>query len=131
MRYAFQIGEKNAEINCSDDFTKEELEIVKEMLSQLIASRVIKLKEQEQNKLPLTADIDSLYPELSVRARNILKRNKCNTIGDVLGHSLTDIKRMRNMGKTTFEEIKSRFGMYGQFLGEVAELPEPYGGDEE
>ena len=71
MIYKFQIGEKNAEITCSDDLNIEELEIVENMLSRLIDSRIRELRKQEQDKLPLTADIDSLYPELSLRARNI------------------------------------------------------------
>lgn len=115
MTYKFQIGEKNAEITCSDDLNIEELEIVEDMLSRLIDSRIRELRKQEQDKLPLTADIDSLYPELSVRARNILKRNGCDTIGDVLNCTLSDLKKMRNMGKSTLEEIQKRFSVYGNF----------------
>ena len=115
MIYKFQIGEKNAGITCSDDLNIEELEIVENMLSRLIDSRIRELRKQEQDKLPLTADIDSLYPELSVRARNILKRNGCDTIGDVLNCTLSDLKKMRNMGKSTLEEIQKRLSVYGNF----------------
>lgn len=115
MKYAMQIGEKSAEIICSDNMTIEELQVVKEMLQKLVDTTIIKKKEQEQNKLPTTADIDRLYPELSVRARNVLKRSGCNTIGDVLSCTLTDLKNMRNMGKNSFEEIQKRFSVYGDF----------------
>ena len=115
MRYAFQVGTKSAEVNCDDSLTKEELEVAKEMLTKLIDTRIIDLKKQEQNRLPLTADIDSLYPVLSVRARNVLKRNGCNTIADVLNCTITDLARMRNMGKNALEEIQTRFGVYGNF----------------
>lgn len=118
MIYAIQIGEKKAEINCADDMSIEELEVVKDVLSKLIDTTIVKRKEQMQNKLPITADIDRLYPELSVRARNVLKRSGCNTIGDVLNCTLTDLKNMRNMGKNSFEEIQKRFGAYGNFREE-------------
>lgn len=115
MRYAFQIGTKTAEVNCDDALTKEELEVAKEMLGKLIDTRITELKVQEQNRLPLTADIDRLYPALSVRARNVLKRSGCDTIADVLNCSITDLKTMRNMGKNSLEEIQKRFGVYGNF----------------
>ena len=35
MKYAFQIGEKTAEVNCHDNLTIEELEVAKEMLSKM------------------------------------------------------------------------------------------------
>lgn len=117
MRYAFQIGEKEAEVNCSDNMTVAELEAVKDMLSKLIDTTIQEKKLMVQSKLPLEADIDSLYPPLSVRAHNILKRSGCNTIGDVLNCTLTDIKNMRNMGKSTLKEIEERFSMYGNFKG--------------
>ena len=118
MIYAIQIGEKNAEINCSDDMTIAELEVVKDTLQKLVDTTINERKMQMQNKLPSTADIDSLYPELSVRARNVLKRNGCKTIGDVLNCTLTDLKNMRNMGKNSFEEIQTRFSVYGNFREE-------------
>ena len=115
MKYAIQIGEKNAEINCSDDMTAAELEVVKDVLNKLVDTTICEKKLTMQNRLPLTADIDSLYPELSVRSRNVLKRSGCNTIGDVLNCTITDLEKMRNMGKSTLKEIVERFGVYGNF----------------
>ena len=115
MKYAFQINKKTAEVNCSDELTIEEMEIVKDMVIKLCDARIIDLKKQSQNKLPLTADIDSLYPELSVRTKNVLKRGGCKTIQDVLNCTPTDLKNMRNMGKHSLEEIEERFSAYGHF----------------
>lgn len=115
MKYAVQINEKIAEVNCSDELTIEEMEIVKDMVIKLCDARIIDLKKQSQNKLPLTADIDRLYPELSGRTRNVLKRGGCNTIQDVLNCTPTDLKNMRNMGKRSLEEIEERFSVYGHF----------------
>lgn len=121
MKYAFQIGTKSAEVSCDDNLTKEELEIAKEMLSKLIDTRITELKAQEQNRLPLTADIDRLYPVLSVRTRNVLKRSGCNTIADVLSCTISDLKAMRNMGVNSLKEIRERFGVYGKFKEEEAD----------
>ena len=115
MKYAFQIGDKTAEVNCHDHLTIEELEVVKEMMTKMIDTRITELKKLEQNRLPLSADIDRLYPELTCRTRNVLKRGGCNTIEDVLNCTPTDLKNMRNMGKHSLEEIQERFGKYGKF----------------
>lgn len=115
IKWEFKVGEKAAEVTVSNDLTVEELGIVKEMLSRLIDARTNELKLIRNNKLPLSASIDSLYPELSVRARNVLKRSGCETIADVLSKSPSDLKRMRNMGKNTMEEILNRFREYGSF----------------
>lgn len=117
IKWGFRIGGKFAEVTTSDDLTIEELEVVKEMLTRLVDTRIKELKLIRNNKLPLSANIDSLYPELSVRARNVLKRSGCETIADVLSKSPSDLKRMRNMGKHTLEEIIDRFGEYGSFAG--------------
>lgn len=115
IKWGLRIGGKFAEITTSADLTIEELEVVKEMLTRLIDARTKELKMIRNNKLPLSADIDSLYPELSVRTRNVLKRSGCETIADVLACSPSDLKRMRNMGKHTMEEILNRFREYGSF----------------
>lgn len=119
MKYAFQIGEKTAEVTCHDHLTIEELEVVKEMMAKMIDTRIVELKKLEQNRLPLTADIDSLYPELTTRTKNVLKRGGCDTIGDVLNCTPTDLKKMRNMGKHSLEEIQERFSKYGKFREEA------------
>ena len=116
MKYEFRIDEKVAEVSCSDNFTAEELAVVKEMFTRLIDSQLIRLKEQERDLLMLNADINSL-PELSARAKNILTRNGCRTVRDVLDCTLPEIRKMRNMGISTLEEVKDYFSAYGDFRG--------------
>lgn len=115
MKYAITMGNNSAEVILGGELSIEELEVVKDVLSKMIDSRIVELKRRVQNQLPITADIDSLYPELSVRARNVLKRNGCNTIGDVLDKTPTDLQKMRNMGRIAYEEIIQRIGRYGSF----------------
>lgn len=122
MKYSFQMNDKNAEIQCSDDLTIEEIQVVKEILVKMCDARIKELNMQLANKMPLSTDIKSMYPELSVRTRNILLRSGCKTIEDVLNCTLTDIQKMRNMGKSSFEEVKERFGVYGQFKGATNEI---------
>ena len=118
MRYSMTIGDKNAEIQCSDFMTIEQLELVKEMLSKAIDTKIAELHKAEENRLPLTASIKDMYPELSTRTLNVLLRGGKNTIADVLNCSPTEIMRIRNMGKKSFEEIKDRFSKYGKFREE-------------
>ena len=115
MKYAFEMDGKRAEIDFSDALTIEELEIVKDTLQKMCDARIVELQKQNQNMLTPSDDIDSLYPPLSVRARNVLKRNGCDTIGDVLGKTPSDLKLMRNMGKHCLEEIMERMSKYGSF----------------
>jgi len=118
MRYSMTIGDKIAEIQCSDFMTIEQLELVKEMLSKAIDTRIAELHKAEENRLPLTASIRNMYPGLSTRTLNVLLRANKNTIADVLNCSPTEIMRIRNMGRKSFEEIKDRFGKYGKFREE-------------
>ena len=115
MRYALEMDGKRAEIDCSNDLNIEEIEIVKDALSKMCDARIVRLKQQQRNMLTTDADIDSLYPPLSVRARNVLKRGGCNTIGDVLEKTPSDLMGMRNMGKHSLEEIIERMSKYGSF----------------
>lgn len=121
MKYAFQIGTKIAEVNFDDSLTIAELGVARDMLVKLVDIRLMELKAKENNKLPLSADIDSMYPELSVRTRNVLKRAGYNTIGDVLGCTITDLQRVRNMGVHSLEEIQTRFSAYGSFKEQMGE----------
>lgn len=46
MIYAIQIGEKKAEINCSDDMSIEELEVVKDTLEKLVDTTIVKMADR-------------------------------------------------------------------------------------
>lgn len=118
MRYSMTIGDKIAEIQCSDFMTIEQLELVKEMLSKAIDTKIAELRKAEENRLPLTASIRDMYPELSTRTLNVLLRAGKNTIADVLNSTPTEVVNIRNMGRKSFEEIQERFSKYGKFREE-------------
>lgn len=118
MRYSMTIGDKIAEIQCSDFMTIEQLELVKEMLSKAIDTKIAELHKAEENRLPLTASIRDMYPELSTRTLNVLLRAGKNTIADVLNSTPTEVMNIRNMGRKSFEEIQERFSKYGKFREE-------------
>lgn len=69
IKWEFRIGGKFAEVTTSDDLTIEELEVVKEMLTRLVDTRIKELKLIRNNKLPLSASIDSLYRAVSPCAK--------------------------------------------------------------
>ena len=118
MKYSMGIGDKQISIEFSERFSSDEMELVKELMCKAIDTRLEELRKIEGNKLPITADIDKMYPELTQRTRNILKRNMCNTIEDVLNCTITELMRMQNMGKKSLTEIQDRFGKYGAFREE-------------
>lgn len=119
MKYSMTIGNDIAELNCSDGFNIQQLLLVEDMLVKAIETRVQELRQEEGRKLPLNADIDRMYPELTMRTRNILKRNGVSTIEEVLKCTPTDLTQMRYMGKKSLDEIRERFAKYGKFAEEV------------
>ena len=77
-------------------------------------------------------DIECL--DLSIRAKNCLKRAGINTIGDLCEkvHSSTDLKTLRNCGNTSVAEIMDKLFLYnyrqlkperrGAYLAKVVEM---------
>lgn len=74
-------------------------------------------KEAENVFSPSSLDIKLEDSSLSVRAKNCLKSVDIRTIGDLLTWSRTDILKIRNIGKRTFNEIVDFLAAYGLQLG--------------
>lgn len=115
MRYSIEISDKLCSIEIPEEMNIAELELSKEMLNKAIDTRIKALEEIQGRNLPITADIDRMYPPLTMRTRNVLKRSGKNTIADVLDCTYSDLMKMRNMGKKSLDEIKERFAQYGTF----------------
>ena len=52
------------------------------------------------------------YLEISVRAYNVLHRKGINTIGDLKGYCLEDIRKVRNCGQKTLDEIENALNKF-------------------
>lgn len=63
--------------------------------------------------------------ELSVRARNCLKKMNIHTLGDLLRTSETELLAYKNFGETSLTEIKELLSKHQYDLGHPAEPPAP------
>ena len=59
--------------------------------------------------------------ELSVRARNCLKKMNVRTLGDLVRTSESDLLAYKNFGETSLKEIKEMLSIKGLRLGQAAE----------
>lgn len=62
----------------------------------------------------LAQDIDVL--DLTIRAYNILHRERVHTLGDLVRKREVDVSDYRNMGAKTLDEIKEKLASYGLSL---------------
>lgn len=71
--------------------------------------------DSEDRRRRLEMSISSL--DLSARAMNSLEAQEIRTVGDLVRHSEADLLKVRNFGKTTLLEIKTKLREYGLSLG--------------
>ena len=57
----------------------------------------------------------------SARLRNVLRRNSCETLRDVLANTPLDIKQMHNMGPVSFMELTNFLSLHGLKLKDYDE----------
>ena len=80
----------------------------------------------EEKKRKLQMPVTSL--DLSVRAQNCLEGQGIKTLGDLVSRTESDLLKVRNFGKTTLMEIKTKLREIGLGLGldlSVLEAPAP------
>lgn len=63
--------------------------------------------------------------DLTVRARNCLKKMNINTLGDLLRTSEAELMAYKNFGETTLTEVKELLGKMGLSLGQLEPLGAP------
>ena len=124
MKYEVNFNGKAAKVEFSDNLTSEELNIVVDTLIKCVENQQKNVKKAEATKLDIYDRFDKMYPPLSIRAENILKRAGKTTIKDVLDCTPTELLRIRNMGRKTADEIMERFREYGVFKEDKAESEE-------
>ena len=74
-------------------------------------------KIRDENVLDITVeDLD-----LTVRSFNCLKRADINTVRDLIGKTMEDMTKVRNLGKKSLNEIIDKLDSFGLKLREVSE----------
>ena len=73
-------------------------------------------KKKELDEL-LSKSVDIL--DLSVRAKNCLESENLQTLGDLVQMTESDILKVRNFGKTSLKEVKTKLTALGLSLGMV------------
>ena len=76
---------------------------------------------REVSDLEVALDRSLLDLELSVRARNCLDGANLQTIRDLVSLSEQEVMNLKNLGKTSLTEIKSKLVERGLALGMAAE----------
>jgi DNA-directed RNA polymerase subunit alpha len=71
--------------------------------------------DQEEKQRKLEMPVSTL--DLSVRAQNCLEGQAVKTVGDLVRRSESDLLKVRNFGKTTLLEIKTKLRDFGLALG--------------
>ena len=79
-------------------------------------------EEQDRNLAKRSALLDTPVTdfELSVRARNCLKKMKIRTLGDLLKITEAELLSYKNFGETSLVEIKSMLTSRSLRLGRVS-----------
>lgn len=129
--YIMLIGESGEEVYISrlraeelrekaeNDYTCRMMRKEVERLDRLIYAKN-KIIKDEQERIPIE-EWSTLGINLSVRAFNALKKANVQTFGQLLAMTYGDLKRIRNMGKKTADEVAEEVGRAGFTLVEEDE----------
>lgn len=79
--------------------------------------------DEEERQRKLAMPVTTL--DLSVRAQNCLEAQGIKSIGDLVNWTEADLLRVRNFGKTTLLEIKTKLRDFGLTLGMAAPPTSP------
>ncbi len=97
----------------------EHLSLFMELNSDMDKLEVMKEKEEDGMDKMLDMAIEEL--EFSVRSYNCLKRANINTIGELTEKTEDEMMKVRNLGKKSLEEVKSKLAEKGLALKESEE----------
>jgi DNA-directed RNA polymerase subunit alpha len=97
----------------------EHLALFMQLNSSMDKLEVMKEKEEDGIDKLLEMAIEEL--EFSVRSYNCLKRANINTIGELADKTEDDMMKVRNLGKKSLEEVKSKLAERGLALKESEE----------
>lgn len=89
--------------NIIDELKKEHLRLQKEIYLTALSKRK---DEPMPDELIVINDMPIEELDLAVRAYNCLKRSRINTVGELIGLTETQLIRIRNLGRKSFDHIK-------------------------
>ncbi len=98
-------------------------------LKDIEASRTMFFDEEQEKRLAkrnaiLETPVTDF--ELSVRARNCLKKMNIRTLGDLVRTTESELLGYKNFGETSLQEIKDMLTSRGLHLGQALEEPEEF-----
>ncbi|MDY7009283.1 MAG: DNA-directed RNA polymerase subunit alpha C-terminal domain-containing protein [Planctomycetota bacterium] len=102
-------------------------------LKDVTASKTMVFDEDEAKRLARRNDLLAIPVtdfELSVRARNCLKKMNIRTLGDLLNVTEAELLSYKNFGETSLAEIKTMLSMKNLSIGQMRESDTPEPADE-
>lgn len=107
------IGPKEA-ISLGAKILTEHLNIFVSLTDEAQAAEIMVEKEEDQKEKVLEMTIEEL--DLSVRSYNCLKRAGINTVLELTNKTEDDMMKVRNLGRKSLEEVKSKLAELGLSL---------------
>jgi DNA-directed RNA polymerase subunit alpha len=93
---------------------QEHLKLFIDLTDSMDSMEILVEKEEDQKEKALEMTIEEL--ELSVRSFNCLKRASINTVEELTQRTEEDMMKVRNLGKKSLEEVKSKLAELGLSL---------------
>jgi len=90
---------------------QEHLKLFIDLTESMHAMEIMVGKEEDQKEKALEMSIEEL--ELSVRSFNCLKRASINTVEELTQKTEDDMMKVRNLGKKSLDEVKSKLEELG------------------
>src|SRR5690606_9728854 len=107
------IGPKEA-ISLGAKILMEHLNIFVDLTDEAQQAEIMVEKEEDQKEKVLEMTIEEL--DLSVRSYNCLKRAGINTVQELANKTEEDMMKVRNLGRKSLEEVKSKLAELGLSL---------------
>lgn len=117
--YISRIRAEELREKAENDYTCRMMRKEIERLDRLIYAKN-KILKDEQERIPIE-EWSALGINLSVRAFTALKKANVNTFGQLLAMTYDDLKRIRNIGQKTADEVAEEVGRAGFTLTEEDE----------
>ena len=120
MEMNCSLQEKNRELSYIVDVLREELSSYHNVVDKLESALNIKLDNLPSREI-VDNNPDAFHAlrvnfgetNLSGRSLNILRYMGCQTLGDLVSYSKTNLLRERNCGNSTIEEVSQLLESYG------------------